>query len=150
MKPLEISPLEAAPDADEVGLARQSAGLIAREEESGSMRLSLLVNDTPVAVPDRMSSIIEESLKIIADGHPVAVIPIDLEIGSQEAANLLGVSRPYLVKLLDTGAIPSRKVGVQRRVIAADLLAYQDREKAARRQVLRELAEEGQKLGLGE
>ena len=150
MKPLEISPLEAAPDADEVGLARQSAGLIAREEESGSMRLSLLVNDTPVAVPDRMSSIIEESLKIIADGHPVAVIPIDLEIGSQEAANLLGVSCPYLVKLLDTGAIPSRKVGVQRRVIAADLLAYRDREKAARRQVLRELAEEGQKLGLGQ
>lgn len=150
MKPLEISPLEAAPDADEVGLARQSAGLIAREEESGSMRLSLLVNDTPVAVPARMSSIIEESLKIIADGHPVAVIPIDLEIGSQEAANLLGVSRPYLVKLLDTGAIPSRKVGGQRRVIAADLLAYRDREKAARRQVLRGLAEEGQKLGLGE
>jgi excisionase family DNA binding protein len=114
------------------------------------MRLSLLVNDTPVAVPDRMSSIIEESLKIIADGHPVAVIPMDLEIGSQEAANLPGVSRPHPVKLLDTGAIPSRKVGVQRRVIAADLLAYRDREKAARRQVLRELAEEGQKLGLGE
>ena len=150
MKPLKIPILEAAPDSDEIGLARQSAGLIAREEKCGSLRLSLLVNDTPVAVPDRMSSIIEESLNIIADGHPVTVIPLDLEIGSQEAANLLGVSRPYLVKLLDTGGIPSRKVGVQRRIIVADLLAYRDREKSARRQVLRELAEEGQKLGLGE
>lgn len=150
MKPLAVPKVENRPDADEVGLARESVGLIAREEETGSMRLSLLVNDTTVAVPGRLGSIIEESLKIIAEGHPVAVIPMDLEIGSQEAANLLGVSRPYLVKLLDTGAIPSRKVGVQRRVIAADLLAYRDREKAARRQVLRELAEEGQKLGLGE
>jgi excisionase family DNA binding protein len=150
MKPLEIPTSEVVPNSDEISLARHSAGLIAKEEETGSLRLSLLVNETPVAVPDQLGSIIEDSLKIIADGHAVTVVPKDLEIGSQEAANLLGVSRPYLVKLLDTGAIPSRKVGVQRRVIVADLLAYRDREKAARRQALRELAGEGQRLGLGE
>lgn len=60
------------------------------------------------------------------------------------------VSRPFMVKLLDTKALPSRKVGVQRRVKIQDVLAYKAREKAARIKVLQELAAEGQRLNLGE
>ena len=77
-------------------------------------------------------------------------MPVEQEIGTQEAADLLGVSRPFLVKLLDALGIPSRKVGVQRRVLLVDILAYLQREKDARRKVLVEFAEEGQRLGLGE
>jgi excisionase family DNA binding protein len=86
----------------------------------------------------------------LAEGQSVAVVPVEQEIGTQEAADLLGVSRPFLVKLLDARGIPSRKVGVQRRVLLVDILAYLQREKDARRKVLVEFAEEGQRLGLGE
>ncbi len=63
---------------------------------------------------------------------------------------MLKVSRPYLVKLLDSNLLPSRKVGVQRRVKIQDVLNYQEKEKAARIKVLEELAAEGQRLNLGE
>jgi excisionase family DNA binding protein len=69
---------------------------------------------------------------------------------TQEAADTLKVSRPYLVNLHDTHALPSRTVGVQRRVKIKDLLGYQAREKAARIRALEELAAEGQRLNLGE
>ena len=72
------------------------------------------------------------------------------EIGTQEAAEMLKVSRPFMVKLLDSKALPSRKVGVQRRIKMQDILAYKEREKAARIKVLQELAAEGQRLNLGE
>jgi len=77
-------------------------------------------------------------------------VPVEDEIGTQEAADMLKVSRPYMVKLLDSNALPSRKVGVQRRVKIQDVLDYKAREKEARIKVLEELAAEGQRLNLGE
>jgi excisionase family DNA binding protein len=72
------------------------------------------------------------------------------EIGNQEAAEMLEVSPPFMAQLLDSQVLPSRKVGLQRRIKTQDVLAYKAREKAARIQVLQELAAEGQRLNLGE
>jgi len=72
------------------------------------------------------------------------------EIGTQEAADLLKVSPPFMAKLLESQTLPSRKVGLQRRVKTQDVQAYKANEKAARIQVLQELAAEGQRLNLGE
>ncbi len=134
-------------DTREIRLAQDSARLL-----QGSMRhsLKIQINEQVIDLPASMTSIVGSCLEIMAEGNSVAVLPIDKEIGTQEAADLLGVSRPYLVKLLDSNAVPSRKVGVQRRVKVADILSYQQREKEARRQVLAELAAEGQRLELGE
>ena len=112
--------------------------------------LNLQINGSSVPSGSYLGRLVETCLNFMAEGHPVAVMPADGEIGTQEAANILKVSRPYFVKLLEAKAIPSRKVGVQRRVRIEDVLAFKEKEKASRRKVLEELAAEGQRLNLGE
>lgn len=112
--------------------------------------LTLEVNGRPVPQGSCLNQIMRSCLELIAEGRPVAVMPMEDEIGTQEAADLLKVSRPYMVKLLDARVLPSRKVGVRRRVRTQDVLDYQAREKAERIKVLEELADEGQRLNLGE
>jgi excisionase family DNA binding protein len=85
----------------------------------------------------------------LAEGKAVAMMPVEDEVSPQEAAEILKVSRPYAAKLFDEGAIPSRRVGTHRRALTSDVLAYKQREKAARLKVLDELAAEGQRLNMG-
>lgn len=146
MKTLDSPKTGNRPSEKDISLAKQSAGLFRRRKAAFTVR----INDEEVTLPGSLAQVLGECLQIIAEGQSVAVVPAEDEIGTQEAADVLGVSRPFLVKLLDTGVIPSRKVGVQRRVRVADVVAYQKREKDARRKALTELAREGQRLGLGE
>ncbi|RYD30901.1 MAG: DNA-binding protein [Verrucomicrobiaceae bacterium] len=101
-----------------------------------------------VALPARLAELLREALDNVAKGRGIAVIPIEEEVTPQEAAELLNVSRPFASRLFDQGAFPSRRVGTHRRALAADVLAYKDREKAARLKVLDELAAESQRLGI--
>ena len=76
------------------------------------------------------------------------VIADDEEITTQQAADLLNVSRPYLVGLVDQGKIPSRKVGPRRRLKLADVLLYRDVDRARRLEAVSTLAAEAQELGI--
>ena len=130
--------------------ARASAGPATHESGSKKGALDLQINGNHVPAGSYLDQVVRTCLEFIAEGHPVTVVPVEDEIGTQEAADMLKVSRPYLVKLLDANALPSRKVGVQRRVKIQDVLDYKARDKEARIKVLEELAAEGQRLNLGE
>lgn len=92
--------------------------------------------------------ILREVLVSFATGTPVAVLPTHAELTTQQAADLLNVSRPYVIKLLDAGELAHRKVGTHRRIRIDDLQAYQRAQALASRRAADELTELSQNLGL--
>jgi excisionase family DNA binding protein len=102
-----------------------------------------------VAVPREAFELFLEILAQMANGNAVTIVPIHAELTTQQAADLLNVSRPHLIHLLETGALPYRKVGTHRRVLYADLAEYKRKEEEKRRELLAELTAEAQKHGLG-
>ena len=81
-------------------------------------------------------------------GHAVTLLPTEAEITTQQAAELLNVSRPFLVGMIEKGELPTRMVGNQRRLPLADVLAYKAANRAKRLEALRERTEIDQELGL--
>lgn len=102
-----------------------------------------------ITLPRQAFELLLELLGQMANGNAVTIVPVHAELTTQQAAEMLNVSRPFLVELLEAGKIPHRKVGTHRRVLAKDLLAYRERDRAARKEALRALTEEAEALGLG-
>ncbi len=88
-------------------------------------------------------------LEAMANGRGVTVIADGAELTTVQAADVLNVSRPFLIKLLDENAIPHRKVGKHRRVRMEDVLAYKETIDREREQVLDQLTREAQEQDLG-
>lgn len=137
-----VSPQEAA------GAARELMALVPLEPTHLEVRPVNGEPGAPVLVPREVLRLLIDVLTELANGNAVTIAPVHAEITTQQAANLLNVSRPYLVKLLDEDKIPHRKVGPRRRIRLADLLDYKRRDDAHRRSVLDQLASEAQELGL--
>lgn len=102
----------------------------------------------PIEVPASVVSLMADALDHVQRGEHVRVIADDEEITTQQAADVLNVSRPYLVGLVDRGEIPSRRVGARRRLKLVDVLLYRDVDQARRLRAVSELAAEAQELGL--
>ncbi len=106
-------------------------------------------SEVSILMPADAVASLAEILRQLARGNSVSIVPIHAELTSQEAANLLNVSRPHLVKLLDERKIPSRKIGTHRRIRFSDLMEYKRKDDQRRRKALDELTREAQRLGLG-
>jgi len=101
------------------------------------------------SIPASAIPLLAEMLSVMAEGQAVTVVPVHAELTTQQAAEVLGVSRPFLIKLLDGGEIPHRLVGKHRRVLLNDVLEYRRQTDRNRESTLEELTAEAQKLGLG-
>lgn len=141
-----------APSEMEAVLARETSRLL--EDvliEEAEYRFQLLQDDEPgevVAIPAAAMQLLVRILAEMGQGNAVALTPVHAEVTTQEAADLLNVSRPYLVKLLEEGEIPFRKVGTRRRIRLQDLMAYKRTIDAKRFETLNELTAYEQELGL--
>jgi excisionase family DNA binding protein len=102
-----------------------------------------------IELPTSALRLLVDILAELADGNAVKVVPIHAELTTQEAADLLNVSRPHLVKLLEEGVVPFHKTGKHRRVLFADLMRYREQREEASHAAMDELAKQAQELRLG-
>lgn len=100
-----------------------------------------------VAIPDAVFHVLARVVEVLARGESVAVVTMDRELTTQQAADLLNVSRQYLVRLLDEGRIACRKTGKHRRLRVEDVLAWKAKRDKDRRAGLRELSQLTQDFG---
>mgnify|MGYP001025035859 FL=1 len=140
------------PSREEVELARASGQRLAPLARLGRP-LTLRVRDAgqeeTIELPAGAVRLLVEILADMASGRAVTIVPQNAELTTQQAADFLNVSRPFLIQLLEEKKIPYRKVGTHRRVRFKDVLRYKEAIDAERRKVLDALAAEAQELGMG-
>ena len=107
-----------------------------------------MADEESVQIPAQAVRLLREMLDQMARGNSVALTPVHAELTTRQAADLLQVSRTFLVRLLDEGRIPCRKVGAHRRVRTDDILAYRRATESRRRDALDTMTAQDQKLGM--
>jgi len=111
-------------------------------------RRFMLPDGTTVRLPKSAVDGLIEMLDAVAHGEDATVVRTPREVTTQQAATLLNVSRPTVVKLVDEGALPARMVGSHRRILLSDLLAYRDKIVDERRAILDQMTRDAEDLGL--
>lgn len=141
------------PTAKDAAIAREASRMLAPyidhlenlrfqvgEERKAAQKLSL---------PASAIRLLLDLLTEMAAGNAVTLIPVHAQLTTQQAADLLNVSRPFLVSLLEEGKIPHVKVGTHRRILFEDLMRYKNNVDRERRKVLDELVTQSEALGMG-
>ncbi|KGA35842.1 helix-turn-helix domain-containing protein [Pectobacterium brasiliense] len=100
-----------------------------------------------IELPTSALTLLMSILGELAAGNAVQIVPVQAELTTQEAANILNVSRPHMVKLLEEGHLPFHKTGRHRRVLFADLMQYKEQRENESMQAMQELTDRSQELG---
>ena len=143
----------AAPSPHERELAHESSLRLAQHILPAHDIQMQIVDELGVveilSIPAPALQMFSRILYEMGQGNALTLIPIDAELTTNQAADLLNVSRPYLIRLLEAGKIPFHRVGTHRRLYFKDLRIYKQDIKEKQRHALQDLADEAQELGLG-
>ena len=141
------------PSRKEQKIARENKEILDRragniKKSTKEVEIGIKGEEDSIKIPVSALKHLNTIMNLMAQGKAITVNPVDAEITTQEAADLLLVSRPYLVKLLENGKIPFHMVGSHRRIRLEDLLAYKKQMEKEREEALTELTRISQELGL--
>src|SRR4051795_12925183 len=148
MSALTEKPGTIVPTEEDARLAAESSRILATKRPDHALRVQL-DDGRVLTLPVAAARLLEHLLTEMARGNAVTLIPVHAELTTQEAADYLNVSRPYLVRLLEENAIRFHKVGTHRRVRFQDLKAYKEQVDAKRERAMSELVAQAQELDLG-
>lgn len=139
------------PNQEATQLARASAAELSRllSEQPHADRTSVRMDGHDMILPRQAISLLRDVLADMAQGNAVTIVPMHAEMTTQQAADILNVSRPYLVKLLEQGELSFTKVGTHRRIRFEDLRKYKQKIKGQSAQAMDELVEQAQEHGMG-
>jgi excisionase family DNA binding protein len=133
-------------------VARRALERVRRAAEaapgSNVVELSIVGEKSPIEIPSEVADVVIAALENVAAGHHVSVLSRDEELTTVQAAEVLNVSRPYVIKLLETGEIAYRMVGTHRRVNTGSLLAFKARDDARAHDAADALVQMSEDMGL--
>jgi excisionase family DNA binding protein len=138
--------IDRPPTREEISNAAEAATALAQALEADGKLIIAGAHGRELHIAPAISGLMVDLLGHVARGEMVTIIAVGAMLTTQEAANILNVSRPFLSDLLKKGAIPFIPVGSHRRVMYDDLMAYKARRDAAREAALDELARLGQEF----
>lgn len=138
------------PSEREIKLAIESSRTLASIAKNKTHIFEILIDGKKmIKIPASAFQMLFTILTQMAAGNAITIIPIHAELTTQEAANILNVSRPFLISLLEDGKLPFRKVGTRRKILFNDLLHYKKQDDEERLKILNKLTEEAQDLDMG-
>jgi excisionase family DNA binding protein len=143
---LELRPV--IPDESEAPAIRELDEVFENEQVATAVLVG--PSGRQLAIPLSVYRLLTGIVRELARGNAVTVAPLHKELTTQQAADILNVSRPFFVRLLENGEIPYHRAGTHRRVLLRDLLTYRENRGVARRSALTELAQESENLELYE
>lgn len=138
-----------AADEDETAAVVQLRDFMAAKPADTRRHASLRSPDGhELELPTAIYKVLVAAVAAMAQGNAVSIVPVHHELTTQQAADLLNVSRPHLVKLLEAGRIPHHMTGSHRRIVFEDLMRYRELRDAERRKTLADLTRRSAELGL--
>lgn len=146
----EVEPPLLSPAEQDLARAAQRC-IMAALDHSRAAAIKLTTDtgeQPPVEVPPAALKVIGQLLGALGQGQSVVVMPMDREFTTVEAAQFLNVSRPFVIKEMEAGRLPYRKVGTHRRVALHRLLDYHRRMREQQDQALEQMADNARELGL--
>jgi excisionase family DNA binding protein len=139
------------PSAQEAAMARVSGQVLSpfvQQKRPLTLRVRVAGQEKPFELPTGAVALLMDILEAMAAGRGMTLIPENAELTTVQAAEVLNVSRPFLIKLLDENVLPHRKVGKHRRIRMEDVMAYKTAIDRERETVLDQLAREAQEQGM--
>jgi len=138
-----------AKDKEMVRIAQRCIMASLDHSRAAAIMLTTDTGEHPtVEVPPAALKLIGQLLGAMSEGRPLVLMPTEQEFTTVEAANFLNVSRPFVIKEVEAGRLPHRKVGSHRRIALEDLLDYAQKMRTKQTSALERLADNARELGL--